>query len=230
VGLSHLSRPPSALPPSPVPHLPLIPSCPKIKTQPNSFGLFWLYDEDSLPINDPDMENSLDEAGPFVMCENSSKFNEGITDASNPFYPYPNETSLLLGDWYWNQGHHKSQVGFKKLLNIIRDLEYHPEDVRNTNWTAINQKLGNSSIQDDKLGVIANGWMGIVDGRRQLFRYALPSIVVLGTLAQRNTLLRAFIITPWWISFARIYRTPLIDSSIMNPMNSTGSCLIRPRM
>jgi len=84
------------------------------------------------------------------MRENSSKFNEGITDASNPFYPYPNETSLLLGDWYWNQGHHKSQAGFKKLLDIIGDLEYHPEDVRNTNWTAINQKLGNSSIQDDR--------------------------------------------------------------------------------
>jgi len=131
-------------------HLPSIPSCPKIKTQPNSFGLFQLYDEDSLPINNPDMENSLDEVGPFVARENSSKFNEGITDASNPFYPYPNKTSLLLGDWYWNQGHHKSQAGFKKLLNIIGDLEYHPKDVRNTNWMAINQKLGNSSVQDDR--------------------------------------------------------------------------------
>ena len=101
VGLSHLSCPPSALTP-PAPHLPLFPSCPKIKTQPNSFGLFQLYDEDSLPINDPDMENSLDELGPFFTHENSSKFNEGITDASNPFYPYPNKTSLLLGDWSWN--------------------------------------------------------------------------------------------------------------------------------
>ena len=149
VGLSHLSCPPSALTP-PAPHLPLFPSCPKIKTQPNSFGLFRLYDEDSLPINNPDTENSLDEAGPFVTHKNSSKFNKGITDASNPFYPYPNKTSLLLGDWYWNQGHQKSQAGFKKLLDIIGDLEYHPDDVWNMNWTAIHQKLGNSSIQDDK--------------------------------------------------------------------------------
>ena len=105
---------------------------------------------DSLPINDPDMENSLEEVGHFVAHENPSKFNKGITDASNPFYPYPNETSLLLGDWYWNQGHHKSQVGFKKLLDIIGDLEYHPEDVWNTNWMAINRNLGNCSVQDDK--------------------------------------------------------------------------------
>ena len=146
----NLSHPPSASPPYPVPHLPLLPSRPKIKTQPNSFGLFWLYDEDSLPINDPDTENLLDEAGPFVTGETSSKLNKGITDANNPFYPYPNETSLLLGDWYWNQGHQKSQAGFKKLLDIIGDPEYHPDDVRNTNWTVVNQKLGDSSAQDDK--------------------------------------------------------------------------------
>ena len=97
VGLSHLSHPPSASTP-PAPHFPSFPSHPKIKTQPNSFGLFQLYNEDSLLINDPDMENSLDEVGPFVTHKNSSKFNEGITDASNPFYPYPNKTSLLLGD------------------------------------------------------------------------------------------------------------------------------------
>ena len=126
---SNLSHPLSASPPYPVPHLASLPSRPKIKTQPNSFGLFRLYNEDSLPINDPDTENLLDEAGPFVTGKSSSKLNKGITDANNPFYPYPNETSLLLGDWYWNQGHQKSQAGFKKLLNIIGDPEYHPDDV-----------------------------------------------------------------------------------------------------
>ena len=122
-----------------------------MKTQPNSFGLFCLYDEGLLPIYNPEMENLLDEAGPFLTHESSSRLNEGITDPSNPFHPYPNETSLLLRDWYWNQGHKKSQVGFKQLLDIIRDPEYHPENVQNTNWMAINQNLGNGSIQDDKI-------------------------------------------------------------------------------
>ena len=122
-----------------------------MKTQPNSFGLFCLYDEGLLPNYDPEMENLLNKAGPFLACESSSRLNKGITDPSNPFHPYPNKTSLLLGDWYWNQGHKKSQAGFKQLLDIIRDPEYHPENVWNTNWMAINQNLGNSSIQDDKI-------------------------------------------------------------------------------
>ena len=92
------------------------------------------------------------------------------------------------------------------------------------------KNLATAAFRMTKPGVIANGWMGIVDGKMQLFRYAPPSIVVFSTLAQRNTLLRAFIIAPWWISFTRIYQIPLIDSSIMNPMNSAGSHLIRPKM
>ena len=123
-----------------------------MKTQPNSFGLFCLYDEGLLPNYDPEMENLLDKVGPFLACESSSRLNKGITDRSNPFHPYPNKTSLLLGDWYWNQGHKKSQAGFKQLLlDIIRDPEYHPKNVWNTNWMVINQNLGNSSIQDDKI-------------------------------------------------------------------------------
>jgi hypothetical protein len=150
-GPSNLSRLLDASPSCPAPRVPPLPSRPKIKTQLNSFGLFRLYDEDSLPINDPDTDNSLDEGGLSAAREgNSAKPNEAITDASNPFYPYPNETSLLLGDWYWNQGHQKTQASFQKLLDIIGHPEYHPRDVRNVNWATINQKLGNSSTREDK--------------------------------------------------------------------------------
>ena len=97
VGPSNVSRPPSSSPPCPVLHSSPFPSHPKIKTQPNSFGLFHLYDEGSLPNYDPETENLLDEAGPFLACESSSRLNKGITDPSNPFHPYPNEKSLLLG-------------------------------------------------------------------------------------------------------------------------------------
>ena len=148
---SNLSGPLHASPPTcpvPVMDVPLLPSRPKIKTQINDFGLFRLYDEDSLPTNDPDTDNWLDEAGLSAPQQrNSNRLNE---KATNPFYPYPNETSLLLGDWYWNHGHQKSQTSFKTLLDIIGHPEYHPEDVRTTNWAAINQELGKSNVRDNE--------------------------------------------------------------------------------
>ncbi|KIM51112.1 hypothetical protein SCLCIDRAFT_144010, partial [Scleroderma citrinum Foug A] len=106
----NLSRPLNELAPCEASHVPSPPLCPKFKTQLNSFSLFRLYDEDSLPIIDPDTDNSLDEAGLSAPCncDTSSQPMETITTGGNPFYPYPNETSLLLGDWYWNQGHQKS--------------------------------------------------------------------------------------------------------------------------
>ncbi|KIM66059.1 hypothetical protein SCLCIDRAFT_22270 [Scleroderma citrinum Foug A] len=85
------------------------------------------------------------------LCQpNFTDGNEGITRPSNPLYPDLNETSLLLGDWYWNYEHQKSQISFKKLLDIIGHPDYHPNDVQNTNWAGINQILGSSDVPDDK--------------------------------------------------------------------------------
>jgi len=66
------------------------------------------------------------------------------------------------------------------------------------------RNLARVAFEITKLRKIASGWMSMVDGRRLLFRYALPFIVVLGTLAQRIILLRTFTIVPWSISFVRI--------------------------
>ena len=105
----NVSCPLNELAPCEPSHAPSPPLRPKFKTQLNSFGLFRLYGEDSLPIIDPDTNNSLDEAGLSTPHnDTSSQPMETITTGGNPFYPYPNETLLLLGDWYWNQGHQKS--------------------------------------------------------------------------------------------------------------------------
>ena len=117
---------PNASLPLPATH---VPSRSQVKTQLNNFSLFWLYDEGSLPINDPDTEESLDTTGFSSMpWENFTNGSKDTTWPSNPFYPYPNETSLLLGDWYWNYGHQKSQNSFKKLVDIIGHPGYHPDD------------------------------------------------------------------------------------------------------
>ena len=139
---------PNASLPSPATH---VPSRSQVKTQLNNFSLFRLYDEGSLPINDPDTEESSDTTGFSSMPrENFTDGSKDTTRPSNPFYPYPNETSLLLGDWYWNYGHQKSQNSFKKLVDIIGHPGYHPDDVRNTNWAAINRILGSSDAPGDK--------------------------------------------------------------------------------
>lgn len=83
---SNLSGPLHASPPTcPLIDVPLLPSHPKIKTQINNFGLFWLYNEDLLPTNDPDMDNWLDEAGLSALWQGNSNWpNE---KATNPFCP-----------------------------------------------------------------------------------------------------------------------------------------------
>jgi hypothetical protein len=64
---------------------------------------------------------------------------------ANPFYPYPNKSSFLLGEWYWNGGLQKSQKSFRELLQIISNAQFRPEDVSATRWNFINDKLGSSS-------------------------------------------------------------------------------------
>jgi len=99
------------------------------KSQANSYGLFHLYNHDTLPVNDPeDTSGSAD-------CI-------GVDSDANPFHPYPNKTSLLLGDWYWNQGTVKSRKCFRALLEIVGGSEFKSEDIRHTEWTKIDRELG----------------------------------------------------------------------------------------
>ena len=71
-----------------------------------------------------------------------------LTHSTVPaFSPYPNRSSFLLGDWYWNGGVQKSQKSFSDLINIIVDPEFLKEDIQNVNWTQINKSLAS----DDKM-------------------------------------------------------------------------------
>ena len=92
------------------------------KTQANSYGLFQVYNHDTLPVNDPkDMSGSVDHIN--------------INSDANPFHPYLNKSSLLLGDWYWNQGTMKSRKGFQSLLKIMGSSEFSSEDIQDMEWT-----------------------------------------------------------------------------------------------
>ena len=96
------------------PHSPLPPRT--FKSQVNSYGLFRLYNHDTVPEND--LEDISDPAGPM-----------NIDSDASTFYPYPNQSSLLLGDWYWNQGTVKSRKCFQSLLKIVGSLDFKSEDI-----------------------------------------------------------------------------------------------------
>jgi hypothetical protein len=66
-----------------------------------------------------------------------------------PFYPYPNESSFRLGDWFWNHGIQKSQQSFKELVNIISNRDFTPDDIRKTKWPEINAHLATNRFDDD---------------------------------------------------------------------------------
>ena len=107
-----------------------------LRTGKNSFGLFRLYDEDSIPsINDPEDQSGADPL-PTPVSQPI------LLGSMNPFYPYPNESSWYIGDWYWNQGAQKSKQSFKGLVEIITSGDFRTEDLHHANWTAIDRQLG----------------------------------------------------------------------------------------
>jgi Plavaka transposase len=127
-----LERDPAARGTSPMPRT-------MFKTHTNSFGLFRLFDERTLPSHDPE-----DPSGEILPQNKEMQAN-----VDNPFHPYPNENSFRLGDWYWNHGLQKSKAAFKSLIDIVGNSEFRAEDVRNTPWIAIDHEMGNLATPDD---------------------------------------------------------------------------------
>ena len=118
------------------------------QTQTNSFGLFRLYDKESIPVYDPeDTFNDVAMARPSASQGVVSS--DQFLNTENTFYPYPNETSFRLGEWYWNQGALKSKDNFKRLLDVITSTSFRPDDIRNTKWKSIDHALGTLTTGDN---------------------------------------------------------------------------------
>jgi Plavaka transposase len=101
----------------------------------NIFGLFRQYHATSFPQHDPD-ENLT--SGDLVDVE-------PLNSSSIPafrYQPYPNLSSFLLAEWFWNDGAKKSQSTFKNLIKIVGNPVFRPEDVAKTPWTRIDRQLG----------------------------------------------------------------------------------------
>ncbi|TEB25371.1 hypothetical protein FA13DRAFT_1756603 [Coprinellus micaceus] len=116
------------------------------KTTPaNHFGLYrryWTVEENPY---DPEFFRSED------LDNSSSTDSSDDPDPSpklNPFRPFPNWSSLCLGEWRWSEGDGKSRESFQQLIDIITNESFRPEDVCKTNWDKIHQTLGSSQFDE----------------------------------------------------------------------------------
>lgn len=129
-----------------------------IETQRNAFGVFRRYLAPAIPSHDPDQLLRTDSAGLSDIPANRSE----APTAENLFGPYPNQSSFMLGQWYWCGGAQKSKDDFQKLVGIIADADFSPEDIRKTRWGFIDRQLGSSGDEPlwmDEDGPIADaGW------------------------------------------------------------------------
>ena len=108
-----------------------------LKSARNIYGLFRQYYATQFPDHDPAEKVTQDD-----LIEFSGHL-------ANSYYPYPNQSSFLLGEWYWNDGEKKSQSSFKNLLKIVGHPDFRPEDIADQNWRGIDAKLSGDSKEDD---------------------------------------------------------------------------------
>src|ERR1700733_5582078 len=97
------------------------------------FGLFQQYDGTQFPDHDPNgnlADNDFVDSSP-----------DGFSTHIIDYYSYANESSFLLGEWYWNGGAKKSQLSFQNLIKIIGHPNFRPEDITGQNWHTIDAQL-----------------------------------------------------------------------------------------
>ena len=103
----------------------------------NVFGLSRRYLTDIPPSHDPEENVTINDLCSFPTQDSlPTKYVLG---------PYPNTSSFLLGEWYWNGGVQKSQESFKKLVEIVGSDDFRPADISNVNWKQVNNALTETS-------------------------------------------------------------------------------------
>lgn len=108
-----------------------------IDTPKNTFGVFRRYHGVELPTHDPEREVDL---AMLSNIPNQTSASDPMA-CVDPYYPYPNRASFLLGNWYWSGGSQKSQADFKALIEIVGDESFSPADIKDTRWRKINTEL-----------------------------------------------------------------------------------------
>jgi hypothetical protein len=108
--------------------------------------LFRQYCTEKLPSHDPEEHTTPDNLREAPVDEDAH-----LDVSEQDYYPYPNQSSYRLGDWYWNGGAQKSQASFKELVDIVGDPAFRPDDIRSARWDHVNQILADDEgwFEDD---------------------------------------------------------------------------------
>ena len=134
------------------------------RTPQNRFGLFRQYLSEQLPSHDPEEYVDFQDLSEGSACE-TSQTSAPFTHSRSPevkdnFYPYPNESSFHLRDWYWNCGNQKSHKSLHELVRVVGDPEFRPDNVQHTQWAKINTKLARNDFDEESGQELEEGeWM-----------------------------------------------------------------------
>lgn len=110
----------------------------------NLFQIFRRYHAVEFPSHDPEEELHL------AQLSDIAEAHEDISRSMVPstYGPYPNRSSFLLGEWYWNLGSHISANDFQDLLKVLSDRDFHVDGLGGTQWNLINRQLGSLGSED----------------------------------------------------------------------------------
>ena len=112
------------------------------------------YFTTQLPIADPEDLITLEDLS--STAANLLPHNSMPATTTTDLHPFPNKSSFLLGDWYWNGGIQKSHQSFKDLIGIVGDRSFDPSHVRHTKWDQINAVL---AADADEMGDEEHEWL-----------------------------------------------------------------------
>ena len=148
-------------------------SCPVLTSPWNAFGLLrWYAIEDVWAIYDPEAQVSLEQLSKFVPLSTSTK------PEHQSYLPYPNQSSFLLGNWFWNNGAQKSLT---------------PWWISLAAWTFRPQTFGMSngtrSIQNCPMRTQESGLMKMRVGNVARFQYQFATKHAVGNSAPQTWVL-----------------------------------------
>lgn len=136
------------------------------QTVPNTFGLFRRYKH--CPSYDPDGEVTLEElAGSFATSEAEESHQNELPSVlcgpstHEPFYPFPNISTFMLSEWYYNSpSGERSGPDFNRLVSVLSDKRFTLEEVIGFNAKTRDKLLdqGNNAVNGDMECTEIGGW------------------------------------------------------------------------
>ncbi|KAG2349309.1 hypothetical protein BDR05DRAFT_972390 [Suillus weaverae] len=142
---------------------------PPFCTPRNIFGLVCQFFSSDPPTHDPEEVVTLEDisAIPGSRREQPLSKMETTPQAPSLYYPYPNRSSLELGNWYWNGG-------FNDLLSIVTNPDFDSASVCAMPWDKINKTLGQNDFED---GNKDNHPEVLLYSGVELYRHSLAAVI-----------------------------------------------------